>query len=132
VAVWELARRRLLRLDRGPAAAAIRASCALPGLFRPVHVAGRWCWDGGIEDRSGVSALRSDEAAMVCNLPHQVPWPEFGAGALTRGGAGHHARRLCFEPQALPKVSPFALDRGEAALASARTQAGAWLDAPAS
>lgn len=131
VVVWELARRRLLRLSKGPAAPAIRASCALPGLFRPVRVAGRWCWDGGIEDRSGVSALKPDERALVCNLPHQVPWPEFGADALSVAQKGARAPRYCLEPQDLPKVTPFALERGGAALASARAQALAWLDAPA-
>lgn len=125
VVVWELRRRRLLRLDRGPASAAIRASCALPGLFRPVRVGGRLCLDGGVGDRLGATALRKQERAVVVDLPHQTPWPEFGKEPQPPSSA------FRFVPRGLPRVHPFALERGADATERAQKQFRAWLEAPA-
>lgn len=44
-------------LDRGPLVPAILASCALPGIFAPVAVAGRLLVDGGVNNNVPVSAL---------------------------------------------------------------------------
>ncbi len=125
VVVWELRGRKILRLDRGPVSPAIRASCAVPGLFRPVRVAGRLCWDGGVADRIGASALRPKERALTVELPHHSPWPEFGRAPQPDDAA------MRFVPQGLPRVHPFALERGADAKARARAQFAAWLDGDA-
>ncbi len=46
-------------LKRGPLVEAMRASYALPGLFEPVRVAGRWLFDGAIVNPVPVSVARA-------------------------------------------------------------------------
>ena len=52
-------------LDRGPVAAAVHASCAIPGFFRPVRIEGRLLVDGGVVDPVPVSTLRARGADVV-------------------------------------------------------------------
>lgn len=44
-------------LDRGPLVEAVLASCALPGIFAPVRINGRFLIDGGVCNNVPVSAL---------------------------------------------------------------------------
>ncbi|MEW6032980.1 MAG: patatin-like phospholipase family protein [Bacillota bacterium] len=53
---------RRVTITRGPLARAVRASCAVPGIFRPVEIDGRLLVDGGV----------------CCNVPTAVP-RELGA-----------------------------------------------------
>ena len=54
-----------LWLRQGPLATAIRASYALPGVFRPVRVNGQWLIDGGVVNPVPVAACRALGARMV-------------------------------------------------------------------
>jgi NTE family protein len=54
-----------LWLRSGPLAPAIRASYALPGVFRPVRVNGHWLIDGGVVNPVPVAACRALGARMV-------------------------------------------------------------------
>lgn len=45
-------------LTSGPLLPAVVASCAMPYVFAPVEVAGRWYQDGGAADRLGLDAWR--------------------------------------------------------------------------
>src|SRR5690606_16792403 len=49
--------RRVEAISRGSLSTAIRASCAVPLLFRPVRHEGRLLVDGGVVDRAGLTAL---------------------------------------------------------------------------
>lgn len=67
-------------LDRGPLVTAIRASYALPGLFEPVSVGGRWLMDGALVNPIPVSVCRAMGAEIVIavnliaeTLGRQVP-----------------------------------------------------------
>ncbi len=55
-------------LKRGPLVEAIRASYALPGLFEPVRIAGRWLFDGAIVNPVPVSVARALGADCVVAL----------------------------------------------------------------
>jgi NTE family protein len=59
-------------LTSGPAAEAVCASYALPGIFRPVKVAGRWLFDGALVNPVPVSVCRALGASFViavnCNF----------------------------------------------------------------
>jgi NTE family protein len=55
-------------LRRGPLADAIRASYALPGVFEPVRVDGRWLFDGAIVNPVPVSVARALGAERVIAL----------------------------------------------------------------
>lgn len=48
-----------VRLTSGPAALAVQASIALPGVFRPVRIEGRWLIDGGMVALVPVAAARA-------------------------------------------------------------------------
>jgi len=55
-------------LKRGPLVEAMRASYALPGLFEPVRVGGRWLFDGAIVNPVPVSVARALGADRVIAL----------------------------------------------------------------
>jgi NTE family protein len=65
-----------LRLSRGPAVDAVRASAAIPSVFPPVEFEGRLLMDGGISDNTPIShavALGADEiyvlpTGIACDL----------------------------------------------------------------
>jgi NTE family protein len=52
-------------LTRGLVVEAMRASYALPGIFPPVHVGGRWLVDGALVNPVPVSAARALGARLV-------------------------------------------------------------------
>ena len=52
-------------LTRGRLADAMRASYALPGIFAPVNIAGRWLMDGALVNPVPVSAARALGARLV-------------------------------------------------------------------
>ena len=52
-------------LDRGPLARAIRASCAIPGVFQPVEHQGRLLVDGGAVDNLPIAVAREKGADIV-------------------------------------------------------------------
>lgn len=55
-------------LRNGPLAPAIRASYALPGVFRPVHIEGQWLIDGAVVNPIPVSACRALGARLVVSV----------------------------------------------------------------
>jgi NTE family protein len=52
-------------LTRGPITDAMRASYALPGIFVPVNVAGRWLMDGALSNPVPVAVARALGAEMI-------------------------------------------------------------------
>lgn len=57
-----------LLIHEGPLIEAVVASCAVPYLFTPVRVGGRWLRDGAVLDRLGLDAWRAwrpDHPALV-------------------------------------------------------------------
>ena len=52
-------------LTRGPLVESIRASYALPGLFEPVRIGGRWLFDGAMSNPVPVTVCRSLGADFV-------------------------------------------------------------------
>lgn len=56
-------------LDRGPAAEAVLASCAIPGVFPPVTWDGRPLVDGGLADNAAISVAVAAGADEVVVLP---------------------------------------------------------------
>ncbi len=61
----DLNRGKRIVLDRGPLARAIRASCAIPGVFQPVEHQGRLLVDGGAIDNLPVAVARDKGAEIV-------------------------------------------------------------------
>ena len=70
-----------VRLDSGSLADAMRASCAIPGLFHPVEWDGRWLVDGGLASPVPIAASRAGP-------PLRAGRP--GASAPVRGARRSH------------------------------------------
>ncbi len=141
-------------LTRGELAPAVHATCAYPGLFRPVPLDGGLLWDGGLVDKAPALALsrhlpRALDALVIHFLPTRGATALGGPLAYVRGLAAGVAalRRSHLELQVallsaegmdvylvvseLPAVSPRTLHRGPQALAAGRAAAVRALAQPA-
>lgn len=67
-------------LNKGHIVDAMRASYALPGIFRPVKINGRWLMDGALVNPIPVSVCRALGARMVIAV--NLNWDIFGKGAI--------------------------------------------------
>jgi NTE family protein len=77
-------------LTKGSVVAALRASYALPGIFKPVRVGGRWLLDGALVNPVPVTAARAMGADFVIavtihtgNLVRNTLYPVEAEAALT-------------------------------------------------
>lgn len=79
----EMATGHEIWIQDGLLSEAMRASYALPGVFKPVKVNGRWLFDGALVNPIPVSVCRAMGARMVIavNLNHDA----FGRGARIQG-----------------------------------------------
>jgi NTE family protein len=95
------------RADAPPAelADAVAASCAIPGFYRPIEIAGRSYVDGGMYSTSNLDVLRNESLDLVICLnptsslhPIRVVDPREWSTLLLRRASGqrlgHEARRL--------------------------------------
>lgn len=117
VSVYDLLRREVRVLDRGPIAPALHASCAVPLMFHPVLHAGGVLVDGGVADRPGLSGLAGAPRVLFHHLASRSPWRRRDAEAL-RIPRRDGLRTLVIE--ALPRVGPFRLHEGARAMRAAR------------
>src|SRR5437773_7379884 len=67
-------------LSRGSIVEAMRASYALPGIFRPVSINGRWLFDGALVNPIPVSVCRALGARYVIAV--NVNWDTSGRGTV--------------------------------------------------
>ncbi|MBL8974811.1 MAG: patatin-like phospholipase family protein [Myxococcales bacterium] len=129
--VYELAGRRTRVLERGRLAPAIQASCTVPLMFRPVRHEGRLLVDGGVGDRDGDTALAPDERVLQHRLISRSPWSRFSGGKPGLADMSERPGKKVMRIDTLPRVSPFRLEWGPRALATAREATLRWLEAPA-
>jgi len=61
----DLAAGQAVVLQSGRVAAAVRASCSIPGLVKPIQIEGRTLYDGGVSDNLPVDAARALGADYV-------------------------------------------------------------------
>ncbi len=91
-------------LSRGRLADAVRASYALPGIFRPVKINGRWLFDGALVNPIPVSVCRAHGARYViavnlnfdiCGRGTVVPHlePDMADGETPRAAGQRQERR---------------------------------------
>jgi NTE family protein len=127
--VYDVVARKVLPVDRGPLAPAIQASCTVPLMFRPLRHEGRLLLDGGVADRLGLCALQPGERALHHALRSRSPWRGLSADVPKDVSVGPEKKMLVVED--LPRVTPFRLDAGPAALRRGYTAMRAWLAAQA-
>ncbi|MDQ1480072.1 MAG: hypothetical protein QOI44_933 [Actinomycetota bacterium] len=83
------------RIPEDGLAAAVAASCAVPGYFAPVEVDGSLYLDGGVASPTNVAALRDVELDLVIAvspMSSEVPRSGFSVEALVRDKAGRKLR----------------------------------------
>jgi NTE family protein len=117
ISTHDLATRRTWVLDRGDAAAAIHASCAVPLMFQPVRVGGRWMVDGGVSDRPGLRGVPAGERVLFHHLASRSPWRRRGSPALE---IPRRAGLVALVVDGLPRVGPHRLGDGVRAMRVAR------------
>ncbi len=116
VSVFDVLKRCTQTLDSGPLAPAIHASCAVPVMFHPVWIRGRPFLDGGVADRPGIAGVGADERVLLHHLASKSPW------RLQSPRPPQRPHMVTLEIEGLPRVNPFRLDRGAAALDHARAR----------
>ncbi len=126
ISTFDVLGRRTRVVDRGPLAAAIHASCAVPLLFHPVALDGRPTVDGGVADRPGLAGMPRGERVLFHHLTSQSPW-------RTRRSMRVPARAdmVTVAIEGLPRVGPFRLEQGPRAFEAARRATRVALDQPA-
>ena len=83
-------------LTKGSLSLAVRASYALPGIFSPVHLGGRWLVDGALVNPVPVSAARALGARVVIAV--NMDADRFGRGTTIAS----HGAALTDAPPAAP------------------------------
>lgn len=121
ISLFDILRRRTVVRSSGDLASAIHASCALPGLFQPVWLDRRPYSDGGILDRPGWLGLDATTFTFANNLPSNAKRPR-----------PRRANTTVLHIANLPRVTPFALKRGQEAFATARYAMQRALERPVS
>jgi NTE family protein len=88
-------------LTRGNLIQAMRASYALPGIFTPIKIGGRWLVDGALVNPIPVSAARALGARVVIavNLHSDV----FGKGTVIQDGNGVEEETPALPVEAKPR-----------------------------
>jgi NTE family protein len=83
-------------LTRGRLVDALRASYALPGIFPPAHIGGRWLVDGALVNPVPVSAARALDARLVIavNLNADL----FGRGTIIANHGSEDGQTVAPEP----------------------------------
>lgn len=124
ISVFDILRRRTTVLDGGDIADAVRASCAVPGLFQPVWIGKRPYWDGGILDRPGISGVPPGRL-LYHHIASRSPWRRERGLAVPR-----RRDMVTLVIDELPRSGPFRLEAGRRALELARDAAARALDRP--
>ncbi len=126
ISVFDILARKTRVLDRGDLAKAIRASCAVPGMFHPVWIERRPYWDGGILDRPGIAGVPPGRL-LYHHISAPAPWSREGASALA---LPRREGMVTVVIDGLPRSNPWRLDAGHRALDAARRAAEVAMDRP--
>lgn len=127
ISVFDILRRRTAVLDDASLPHAIRASCAVPGLFHPVWIDRRPYWDGGILDRPGLAGLVDADRVLFHHISARSPWRARTSPSLA---IPRRAGMTTLVIDSLPRSGPFRLAAGVRALELARAATRRALDAP--
>jgi NTE family protein len=97
---------------RASVAAAVQASCAIPGVFAPVAVGGRDYVDGGVWSPTNLDAAEAERGeSVVCLNPTGSLRPSIGSvagaiGAVSRGAAATEALALRHRGAEVTTIGP--------------------------
>ncbi len=126
ISVFDILARRTEVVTRGDLPRAIRASCAVPGMFQPVWIERRPYWDGGVLDRPGLAGMPPGRT-LFHHLASRSPWRRRGSPSLALPRRPELVSLVIAD---LPRSGPFKLDQGRRAFEQARTATARALDLP--
>lgn len=126
VSVFDILRRRTRVVEAGDLSTAIRASCAVPGMFQPVWIDRRPHWDGGILDRPGIAGVPAGRL-LFHHIGSRSPWRRPGSPSLA---IPVRDQMMTLVIDGLPRVNPFRLEVGRDAFEAARAATERALDRP--
>jgi NTE family protein len=126
ISVFDILARRTAVVTRGDLPRAIRASCAVPGMFQPVWIDRRPYWDGGVLDRPGLAGMPPGRT-LFHHLASRSPWRRPGSPSLA---LPRRPDLVSLVIDDLPRSGPFKLDLGRRALDQARAATERALDQP--
>ena len=120
VGVFDIFSLKTKFLSEGPLADVVSASCAVPGMFHPVKILGRWYVDGGLLDKTGINHDDSEQTLGVFltsrwDRYHKIPKLKTQHRLLKIGN--------------LPRPHPMQLELGREAYRAAHQQTLELLDA---
>lgn len=115
--VHDILRHRPRLLERGSLPVAIRASCSVPLMFRPVRWGRSVIVDGGVSDRAGFSAIAPGERVLYHHLLPTGIDAAFSSDAVP---GQDRADCATIAVPDLPRVGPDRLANGPVAMARAR------------
>ncbi|MBS1121070.1 MAG: hypothetical protein H6Q90_3298 [Deltaproteobacteria bacterium] len=124
ISAFDILGRRTEVIERGDLATAIRASCAVPGMFHPVWIGRRPYWDGGILDRPGLAGVPAGRL-LFHHISSRSPWRRASSPVLR---LPRRADLVSLVLDGLPRSGPFRLEAGRRALVEARTATERALD----
>jgi NTE family protein len=125
ISVFDIIARRTRVIETGDLANAIRASCAVPGMFHPVWIDRRPYWDGGILDRPGIAGVPPGRL-LYHHISAPAPWSREGR----RLAIPKRKDMVTLVLEGLPRANPFRLDEGRRAMDLARVATERALDLP--
>lgn len=97
-----------VRIDSGPAADAVLASAAIPGVFPPVALGGRLLVDGGVLSHTPIAAAVALGATRVVVLPTGYACAPEGSPPPTPLAVALHALSLLIARQLVADIEHFA------------------------
>ncbi len=124
LSVYSVNRRATVVPRQGDLATIIRASCAVPVMFHPVVTDGDKWLDGGILDRHGLAGVAPPTRVLHHHLSSRSPWRSAKSHQLA---PPERANTFVWCIDGLPRVHPFAMERGRDAFEQARDWAQAAL-----
>lgn len=128
ISVFDIATRKTVVLESGDLASAIHASCAVPGMFHPVKVNGRYYYDGGILDKDGVDGIAKHERTLFNHLMSRTLFRRY---LMNTEKLPLRANLKALVVEGLPKVSPVNMQTGRQALAMSKAATKVALGLPA-
>ena len=125
---YDILEGRTVGLEKGDIVKGVRASCAMPLLFRPVRIGWRWYVDGGLHERTGLSFVEQGVPVALHYLAPRSPWSKPRRASLDPSQVLGDRPGLVID--SLPRLGPFRLGMGGEAISIARRVSRKWLAAP--
>ena len=111
-------------LTTGSVAKAVRASCAVPGLFHPVRIENRTYVDGGVADKMGLSNVQRDDFILCHSLGSTNGFES------KRVNRKHYKNLMQLELKNIPRSGPDHLHVGPEIIDYVYKHTKAWLESP--